>query len=88
MGGRIVEQFDLQEVMLKRATISGSTMRGRSPEEKQAIAKSLIEKVWPLIESGMCKPTIHKVFNLSDVVKAHETLDNGDHIGKVVLSLD
>ncbi len=88
MGGRIVEQFDLQEVMLKRATISGSTMRGRSPEEKQAIAKNLIEKVWPLIESGMCKPTIHKVFNLSDVVKAHETLDNGDHIGKVVLSLE
>lgn len=88
MGGRIVEQFDVQEVMLKRAIITGSTMRGRSMEEKHTIAKELITRVWPLIESGKCKPIIYKSFEFVDVTKAHETLDKGNHIGKVILSLE
>ncbi len=88
MGGQVVERFDLQQLMLKRATITGSTMRGRSAEEKHVIAKELVAKVWPLIESGECKPMIYQVFDFNDVKKAHEALDKGDHIGKVVLTLE
>jgi len=88
MGGQVVERFDLQQLMLKRATITGSTMRGRSAEEKHIIAKELVAKVWPLIESGECKPMIYQVFDFNDVKKAHEALDKGDHIGKVVLTLE
>lgn len=88
MGGQVVERFDLQQLMLKRATITGSTMRGRSAEEKHIIAKELVAKVWPLIESGDCKPMIYQVFDFNDVKKAHEALDKGDHIGKVVLTLE
>jgi len=88
MGGQVVERFDLQQLMLKRATITGSTMRGRSAKEKYIIAKELVAKVWPLIESGECKPMIYQVFDFNDVKKAHEALDKGDHIGKVVLTLE
>ncbi|WP_255577388.1 zinc-binding dehydrogenase [Elizabethkingia sp. JS20170427COW] len=88
MGGQVVEHLDLQKLMLKRATITGSTMRGRSLEEKHKIAKSLIAHVWPLIEAGHCKPLIDKVFPFEQVVEAHKALDQGDHIGKIVLSLE
>lgn len=87
MGGRFVEQFDIQTLMLKRAVVTGSTMRGRSAAEKQQIAAALKLKVWPLIAAGKCKPILYRVFPFAEVAQAHEALDKGDHIGKVVLKL-
>lgn len=88
MGGRFVEQFDIQTLMLKRAVVTGSTLRGRSATEKQHIAAALEQKVWPLIAAGKCDPIIYRTFPFADVARAHEALDKGSHIGKVVLTLE
>lgn len=87
MGGRFVEQFDIQALILKRATVTGSTMRSRTQAEKQQIARELEQNVWPLIAEGKCKPILYRVFDFNEVAQAHAALDKGDHIGKVVLSL-
>ena len=58
MGGRIAHEVDIQTLMLKRATVTGSTMRGRTAAEKQQIAEALRRHVWPLLEAGKCKPLI------------------------------
>ncbi|EAW4526131.1 NAD(P)H-quinone oxidoreductase [Salmonella enterica subsp. enterica serovar Braenderup] len=88
MGGRIVKELDIQEIILKRAIITGSTMRGRTSEEKAKIAQQLEQNVWPLIEAGKCKPIIHKVVRFEDIRQAHALLDAGKHIGKVVVTLE
>ncbi|MDW7545190.1 zinc-binding dehydrogenase, partial [Klebsiella pneumoniae] len=71
MGGRIAKEFDLQELILKRATITGSTMRARNSQEKAQIAQSLHEHVWPLLAQGKCLPQIYKTYAFSDVQSAH-----------------
>ncbi|MBT0724492.1 NAD(P)H-quinone oxidoreductase [Rosenbergiella sp. S61] len=87
MGGSIVDHFDITAMMVKRLVISGSTMRGRNLEEKKAIAQQLKEKVWPVLAQGRCKPKIYASYPLADIAKAHECLDSGSHIGKVVVTL-
>ena len=76
---------DLMEVLRRRLTLTGSTLRPRSVEFKAAIARSLREKVWPLLESGKIKPVIHATFPLEEAAKAHEMMEGGEHIGKIVL---
>lgn len=88
MGGRIVKEFDIQELILKRALITGSTMRSRNDAEKGEIAQQLIQNVWPLLESGKCKPVIYRVVKFEDVQTAHKLLEAGNHIGKVILTLE
>lgn len=88
MGGRVVENFDVQTMMLKRATITGSTMRGRSLAEKKAIALELKEHVWPLLSKGLCKPRIFASYPMHEIAQAHQSLDKGDHIGKVVITMN
>jgi NADPH2:quinone reductase len=77
--------IDTGQVMRRRLTISGSTLRPRSVEFKAGIAQALREKVWPLIESGAIKPVIHAMFPLAEAARAHELLESGQHIGKIVL---
>ena len=77
--------FNIQVMMVKRLTLTGSTLRPRSPADKAAIARSLREKVWPLLEAGTVKPVMDASFPLRDAVQAHEMLEAGDHIGKIVL---
>ncbi len=74
-------------VMLKRLTITGSTLRPQSIEAKAAIGKSLEEKVWPLLNAGTVKPIIDSVFPLDQANKAHERIDDSGHIGKIVLKV-
>lgn len=74
-------------VMLKRLTLTGSTLRPRSVEEKAAIAAALEAKVWPLIEAGRVKPLIDKVFPLAQASDAHALMEKSSHIGKIVLTL-
>ncbi|MBT0717890.1 NAD(P)H-quinone oxidoreductase [Rosenbergiella epipactidis] len=87
MGGNLVNNFDITNMMVKRITITGSTMRGRNLEEKRVIAEQLKEKVWPALEKGHCKPIIYATYPLEEIAKAHECLDTGTHIGKVVITM-
>lgn len=73
-------------IMLKRLTLTGSTLRPRSIEEKAALAAALEAKVWPLIEAGRVKPLIDKVFPLGDAAGAHALMEKSSHIGKIVLT--
>jgi len=79
--------LDLLPMMIKRLTITGSTLRPRSLADKAAIATSLREKVWPLLESGKIKPVVHATFPMKDVAKAHELMESSRHIGKIMLAV-
>lgn len=78
-------ELDLMQVMRRRLTITGSTLRPRSAEEKGAIARHLSEHVWPLLESGVVKPIIHAEFPLERAADAHRMMEESQHIGKIVL---
>jgi NADPH2:quinone reductase len=79
--------IDLAQFLFKRATLSAFTLRSRSNEFKAAIAGALRERVWPLIEQGKIKPVVHAVFELNDAPRAHELMESGTHIGKIVLTV-
>ena len=73
-------------VMLKRLTITGSTLRPRPVAFKAAIAENLKTKVWPLIEAGRLRPLIHATFPLAEAAEAHRLMESSAHIGKIVLT--
>ncbi|MDG1437920.1 MAG: NAD(P)H-quinone oxidoreductase, partial [Emcibacteraceae bacterium] len=79
--------FNVLPVMLKRLTITGSTLRPRDAAFKAAIADNLAKSVWPLFENGKITPQIDKIFALENVIEAHCYLESGHHIGKVMLTL-
>lgn len=81
-------EIDFRPVLLKRLTLTGSTLRPQSAEAKAAIARSLQERVWPLIEAGKMKPHVARVFPLSEVAAAHRFMETGAHIGKIILAVD
>jgi NADPH:quinone reductase len=76
---------NLEPLMRKRLTFTGSTLRPRTPEQKGAIARSLREHVWPLLERGEIRPVIHATFRLEQAWQAHAMLEAGAHVGKIVL---
>ncbi len=78
-------EIDFRPLMMKRQTITGSTLRARPDAQKAAIAAQLEEKVWPLLAAGKVKPVIYKTFALEDVVEAHRLMESSAHIGKIVL---
>ena len=78
--------FDARPIILKRLTITGSTLRIRTVDEKGAIRRQLEARVWPLIERGQVKPIIHATFPLARAAEAHQALDEG-HVGKIVLTV-
>ncbi len=84
LGGAKAE-VDFTLLMTKRLIHTGSTMRPRTVEEKAAIAQALETKVWPLIASGQVKPQIYRTFPLAEAVDAHRCMEDGQHIGKIVL---
>jgi NADPH:quinone reductase len=84
MGGARA-QIDLRRVLNKRLTITGSTLRPRTPAEKGAIAAALEARVWPLLAAGRVRPRIHRTFPLHEAAEAHRVLESGEVIGKVVL---
>jgi NADPH:quinone reductase len=85
--GSKVEGFDLAPVMVRRLTITGSTMRPRTTVQKGAIASELREKVWPVLARGRCAPVIHATFPLAEVAKAHALMESSAHVGKIVLTV-
>ena len=85
-GSRV--QIDLMPVMLKRLTLTGSTLRPRKPEIKAHLARELEHKVWPLLESGAVKVVIDKAFPLAEAAAAHRYMEASSHMGKIVLTVD
>jgi NADPH2:quinone reductase len=85
--GSKVPDFDFMPIMLRRLTVTGSTLRPRTVEEKAAIASELRQRIWPLLESGNIKVVIHEIFEFSQVAEAHRMLERGEHAGKIVLRL-
>lgn len=83
-GGKI-ENFNLWPVLLRRLTITGSTLRARSVAQKAEIAAALREKVWPLLDEGKVKPIIHATFPLEQAREAHELMESSTHVGKILL---
>ena len=86
LGGAKAE-IDLGQVLRRRLTITGSTLRPRPIAFKAAIAKQLVEHVWPLLESGAIKPVVHRTFPLAEASEAHRLMESSTHIGKLVLEL-
>jgi NADPH:quinone reductase-like Zn-dependent oxidoreductase len=81
----MVENFDLRPIMLRRLTLTGSTLRARTVAQKAEIASALREKIWPLIEKGSVKPLIHATFPLEQAHLAHEMMESSAHLGKILL---
>jgi NADPH2:quinone reductase len=78
---------DLRRVLGRRLTITGSTLRPRSVEEKGQIAAALAREVWPLLEAGTVKPIVHSTFPLAEAAAAHRLMESSEHIGKIVLTV-
>jgi putative PIG3 family NAD(P)H quinone oxidoreductase len=83
--GGVQAEIDAGLLMRKRQTLTGSTLRNRSVAFKSAIARSLREKVWPWIEQGRVRPVMDTIFAAEQIVQAHQRMDQGQHIGKLVL---
>ena len=85
LGGPKVEEMDLLPIMVRRLTVTGSTMRPRTAAQKGAIAAALREKVWPVLSAGRCGPLVHEVFPLERAGDAHRLMESSAHIGKIML---
>jgi len=79
-------EVNLLKIMLNRLTVTGSTLRPRSVADKAAIAAALRREVWPQFEQGRLKPVIHATFALEQAADAHRLMDEGSHIGKIILT--
>ncbi|RDJ14886.1 NAD(P)H-quinone oxidoreductase [Rhizobium grahamii] len=87
LGGAVAEKVNLAPIMVKRLTITGSTLRPRTPEEKRAIRDDLLSQVWPLLDQGKLAPVIDTVVAFEDVADAHRLMETSGHIGKIMLRL-
>lgn len=85
--GGAKSEFNIRQVMARRLTITGSTLRNRSADFKGAVALRLRANIWPLLENGTIKPVIHRVFPLAEAAAAHVELERGKHVGKIVLDV-
>ena len=86
--GGIRSQINVLPIMTKRLTITGSTLRPRSVTQKAEIAHQLRTHVWPLIDQGTIKPIIDSTFSMRQVREAHQRIESGSHIGKILLTMD
>ncbi len=95
-GGRLVQiavrngakvELFLPRIMTGRLTVTGSVLRPRTVAEKGAIAERLLERVWPLLESGIIRPVIHRIYPLADAAAAHHMMERGEHVGKLMLDV-
>lgn len=80
-------ELNLMPVMLKRLTLTGSTLRPQSNDAKARMAKGLSETIWPLLNQGRIAPLIHAVFPLAEAAKAHAMMEENAHMGKIVLQV-
>ncbi len=81
-------ELNFAQIMTKRLTLTGSTLRPQSDFSKAQIASELSEKIWPLFGNGRLKPTIDSVFDLEDITSAHLLMESSKHIGKILLKVE
>lgn len=81
-------EINILQIMLKRLTVTGSTLRARTPDQKGAVVAAVKEHVWPLIEAGTIKPVIDSTFPLADAAQAHTLIEGSTHIGKIILEVN
>jgi len=85
MGGSKSE-VNTGQILRRRLTVTGSTLRPRPVSFKRQIAKELYEHVWPLLNSGALKPVIYKTFSLEQAADAHRLMESSEHVGKIILT--
>lgn len=85
--GGVKAEINLVEVMRRRLTLTGSTLRARDVTFKALVADELRRNVWPHVAEGRLKPVIDSIFPLAEAAKAHARMDGGDHVGKIVLEV-
>ncbi|WP_367256560.1 NAD(P)H-quinone oxidoreductase [Pseudomonas sp. stari2] len=88
LGGARANDIDLLAILGKRAVVTGSLLRARTSAEKAAIADQLREHVWPVLAAGRCLPIVDQIYPLAEAAKAHARMEAGDHIGKIVLTVN
>lgn len=81
-------EIDLAKVMMKRIVLTGSTLRGRSADEKARLTQAVRDTVWPWVASGAVSPPVEATFPLDQAALAHLRLEAGEHVGKIVLTMD
>jgi NADPH:quinone reductase-like Zn-dependent oxidoreductase len=80
-------EIPIFDVMRRRLTLTGSTLRPRSVEFKTMVADEIARSVWPYVEGGRLRPLIDSIYPLSDAEEAHMRMEAGDHMGKIVLEV-
>jgi NADPH:quinone reductase-like Zn-dependent oxidoreductase len=86
IGGARAE-INLNTIMSKRLTLTGSTLRARTVAQKAAVADAVRRNVWPLLSAGRVRPIIHATFPLAEASEAHRLMEASTHIGKIVLTV-
>jgi putative PIG3 family NAD(P)H quinone oxidoreductase len=86
LGGARAE-INMNSILPKRLTLTGSTLRSRTVAQKAAVAEAMRRNVWPLLAAGRVKPVIHQTFPLAEACDAHRLMESSSHIGKIVLTL-
>lgn len=84
--GGVQSEFNAGLVLLRRLTLTGSTLRARPVAFKAAIAQACLKFVWPLLSAGQIKPVIHSVFDAADAARAHALMESNQHVGKIILT--
>ena len=84
--GPMVEKLNFTPVMVKRLTLTGSTLRPRTLAQKATVAAALREKVWPLLDTGAVKPLVHATFPMEQTRQAHELMESSAHLGKIMVT--
>ena len=86
MQGGTKGELDIATLLRKRAAVVATTLRSRPVEEKAAICAAVVEHVWPLVGSGDVKPVVHQRFPLAEAAAAHAAVEQGDNVGKILLT--
>jgi NADPH:quinone reductase-like Zn-dependent oxidoreductase len=79
--------INMARLMVRRQTITDSTLRPRSPDFKALLARDIRENVWPAVAAGELRPTMDRVFPLAEAAAAHQRMEAGEHVGKIVLQV-
>jgi NADPH:quinone reductase len=85
--GGIKSEINISKLMMKRVTLTGSTLRSRTVTQKGVIAAAVHKNLWPLLRAGRCRPVIHATFPLAEASEAHRLMESSNHIGKIVLTV-
>ena len=86
--GGVKAEINMAQVMMRRLTLTGSTLRARSDAFKSLLAQEIERNVWPLVEDGSLRPVMDQVFPLAQVAAAHMRMEAGNHVGKIVLAVN